>query len=153
MATKKAKKTENERYYINLSNDWSVDFSFGINIAPRLISSKYMDRSTLVINGNISYPILKHSQITRITIHENMDYDEGINEDNSRIPYAIGFMEIERGTNVLNMYCWIPPFKLQNFLLSLKAQKINYASVFGTKIKRRKGDIFSIELSTYSDND
>ena len=147
MAKKKVKQTEKERYEIEIL-DWSVEYSFGVAEPNILLSNGYMDHSTIEISGNIIQPTLKHSQETRIMLYEKIDYDMKREELEEGTPIDIGLIEIERKTNIVHMTCWISSRKITQILLGFSAQKINHISIFGTKIKNRKGNIYSVELST-----
>jgi len=60
---------------------------------------------------------------------------------------AIGFMEVPRGEDVFQMHCSIPPRVSNNIHVAIASRKIKYISVFGEKLKWRRGLVFSITLS------
>jgi hypothetical protein len=62
-------------------------------------------------------------------------------------------MEIQYGKDVLEIHCGLPPRMHHSIHLSLISRKINYVSIFGEKLKWRKGAIFDITLSASYDED
>lgn len=66
---------------------------------------------------------------------------------------TIGWMEIPRGDDTLIFYCWIPLQSMSFITLAVDSGKIKYVSIYGTKLKWRKGTISSIWLSKELEED
>lgn len=145
----KKKKPQNESYEIQVE-DWEVDYHFGLNTAPKdLIQGVYWEWSKLILTGKILSPTIKTASKTRIELA-----DEPVLDDHWKptptvaSAQAVGWMEIPRGDDTLIFYCSIPSRSFEYISLSVSSGKIKYASIFGTKLKWRKGRVSSISLST-----
>ena len=145
---KKGKKLENERYEIEVE-DWEVDYHFGLNTAPKdLIEGVYWEWSKLILTGKILSPIVKTASKTRIELADEPELDDHWKPTPTIISAkAIGWMEIPRGDDTLIFYCSIPSRSFQYIPLAVSSGKIKYVSIFGTKLKWRKGTVFDISLS------
>lgn len=154
MVRKKKKIHKTERYEISC-HDWEVyhhlnaqknmlDFADGI----------YWEGSSVSFMGNLKSPKIKTANKVEIIINSDPQKDEHWKitrqDDKTEI---IGFMEIPRQDKTLRINVWLPNRIFQNILLSLNQNKIRYASVFGEKLKWRKGRVYSISLSTKCEDD
>ncbi len=146
---KKQKASEKESYEIDV-DEWEVSNHFGINIDRNLLDQgDYWEDARLSLSGNIVSPILKNATKAKINIWENPEFDDHWKETSTeKVPLGIGSMEILRDNETLNLICWIPSRLYKNILLALASKKIKYASVFGEKLRWRRGKIFHIRLST-----
>ena len=149
---KKRKKTgitETERYEIEIE-DWEVYSHFGINMGrKKFFPGDYREHSKLSIHGNILSPLLKIASKAKIEIIDSPEFDDHWKEaEAEKPPFAIGWMEVPRGDNTLQMDCWIPTRLFNYISIAIASEKIKYASIFGTKLKWRRGDIFDITFST-----
>ena len=59
---------------------------------------------------------------------------------------AIGWMEISRGDDTITFHCWVPSRSFNIIPLAVKSGKIKFASIHGTKLKWRKGEVLGIRL-------
>lgn len=151
---RKNRESENERYEIEVKN-WEVYYHFGINKVSRdLISGDYCEYSNLILVGNILSPSLKNAAQAKIKIRESPGLDNHWREDEmENPPPAIGLLEIPRGEDVLKFICFVPSRSFRFITMAVSAEKIRYVSLFGTKLKWRKGEIFDISLSNNRDEE
>ncbi|MGD1151566.1 MAG: hypothetical protein ABR911_01630 [Syntrophales bacterium] len=151
---KKSKQIENERYEIAVE-DWEVYYRFGINdVNKDIIQGDYWEISELILLGKIVSPALEKATRVKINITERPELDDHWKrEDPDNPPLAVGWMEIPRSDDTLIMNCWIPSRSFGHVAISVASGKINYVSVFGTKLKRRRGKIFYIRLSAHREED
>jgi len=147
---RKIKKTpESIRYEIKVE-DWEVYNYFGI--APKTLkemgTGAYWEISNLILLGKIINPELKIANRAKVELASEPEMaDHWTTEPTIRSAKAIGFMEVPRGEDVLHMRCSIPPRMSNNIHLAVASGKIKYVSIFGEKLKWRKGLVFSISLS------
>ena len=147
--SKKKKQTpESETYEIEI-NDWEVAYIFELNTLPQdLVEGLFYERSRLILSGNILSPVVKNVSKVRIEIVNEPRLDDHWKpEPTIRSPKGIGWMEIPKGENTLKFSCYIPSRSLQNILLAVESEKIRFVSIFGTKLKWRKGTVLSVKLS------
>ena len=151
---KKSKQIENEHYEIAVE-DWEAYYRFGINnINKDIIPGDYWEISELILLGKIVSPALEKATRVKINITERPELDDHWkHEDPDNPPLAVGWMEIPRSDDTLIMNCWIPSRSFRHVAISVASGKINYVSVFGTKLKRRRGKIFYIRLSAHREED
>jgi hypothetical protein len=157
MAKKRKRKQEqpkNETYEIEVE-DWEVDYYFALNTGPEdLFNGAYMEHSNLVLTGNIFSPSLEKVGKTRIEITADPQMDDFWKPKPTIISAkAIGWMEIPRGDDTLIFHCSVPSRSLLFIALAVKAGKINYISIFGSKLKWRQGAISSISVSTNKEDE
>ena len=151
MAKKRRRKKtidENETYQIEVV-DWEVGYHFALNTLPKdLIEGVYWEHSKLVLTGKILSPILEKANKATVEIAAEPQVDDYWKPKPTIISAkAIGWMEIPRGDYTLIFYCSVPSRSFQNIMLAVHAEKIKFVSIFGTKLKWRKGTISSISLS------
>ena len=144
----KKKKPENETYEVEVE-DWEVAYHFGLNTLPKdLIEGVYWEHSRLILTGKILSPVLEKAIKARIEIAYEPKMDDHWKEKPTIISAkAIGWMEVPRGDDTLIFYCSIPSQSFPYITLAVNSGKIKFASIFGTKLKWRKGTISSVSLS------
>ena len=145
---RKKKEPEKEIYEIEVE-DWEVDYHFGINTLPRdLNDGVYWEHSKLTLHGKIISPVLEKATKTRVELAADPKMDDHWKTEPSiTSAKAIGFMEIPRGDDTLIFYCFIP-FRLLPFItLAVDSGKIKFVTIWGTKLKWRRGKISSLSLS------
>ena len=120
-----------------------------MNPPPRnLIEGVYWECSKLILKGKILSPALKKADKARVEIKDDPQLDDHWQPEPTIISAkAIGWMEIPRGDDTLIFYCSIPSRSLPHLALAVDSGKIRFASIFGTKLKWRKGAISSVSLS------
>jgi hypothetical protein len=120
-----------------------------LNTGPKdLFDGVYREYSNLILTGNILSPSLEKAGKARIDISDDPQLDDYWKPKPTIISAkAIGWMQIPRGDDTLIFYCSVPSRSLPFIVLAVKAGKIRYISIFGTKLKWRKGTIESISLS------
>ena len=127
-------------------------YDFGVNLSKKFHFTDYKEYSFIYLIGTLLPPGLKIANSCRVQIREEIDLDDHHEKrTNGKSPKAIGFMEVWRKDDVLRIYCSIPARSFQNILIALSSNQIRHASIFGTKLKWRQGDVFGITLSTYSE--
>ncbi len=143
---KKSKVQETQRYEIEVV-DWEVYHHFGI--APKSLGEgTYWEILKLTLLGKIISPVLKIAEKAKIDISSSPEMeDHWTTEPTILSAKAIGFMEVPRGEDILQMHCSIPPRVSNNIHVAIASGKIKYISVFGEKLKWRRGLVFSITLS------
>lgn len=151
---KKKKVRENERYEISV-HDWEGYHHLHAQKTMRDFGDGlYWEGSSVSLLGNLKSPVIKSANKANITINSKPQMDEHWKETPSgKESEIIGFMEILRGEYVLNINIWLPNRLLQNIMLSLNHDKIKYVSIFGEKLKWRRGKLFSISLSTKNEDE
>ena len=103
----------------------------------------------MTLLGKILSPKLKNATKASIDISAEPETDDHwAAKPTISSAKAIGFMEIPRCEEVLQFYCSVPPRLSNNIHVAVASGKIKHISVFGTKLKWRKGDIYSISVST-----
>ena len=147
---RKKKKPENESYEIEIQ-DWEADYHFGLNILSRgSDGGAYWEHSKLILTGNILLPALEKANNARLELAGDPQMDDHWSVKPTIISSkAIGFMEIPRGDDTLLFYCSIPSRALPFVTQIVDSGKIKYASIFGTKLKWKKGTIARIGLSKH----
>jgi len=152
MAKKRKKRTKQEpeeiRYDIEVE-DWEAAYHFGINtLPPDLIRGVYWENPKLILTGKILSPVLGKSNKAKIEIVADPQIDDHWKEKPTIISAkAIGWMEIPRGDDTLIFHCSLPSQSLPYVSLAVDSGKIKYVSIYGTKLKWRKGTISSVNLS------
>ena len=143
---KKRKVQENQRYEIEVM-DWEVYYHFGI--APKnLDMGAYWEISNLSLVGKIISPELKIAQKAKIRLSSKPEMEDHWTTKPAILSAkAIGFMEVPRGEDILQMHCSIPPRMSDSIHVAVASGKIKYVSVFGEKLKWRRGVVFDITLS------
>ncbi|MFC1577607.1 hypothetical protein ACFL36_01215 [Thermodesulfobacteriota bacterium] len=148
MAKKQKKKKVREKlsYEIEVT-DWDVYYHFGI--APKhLDMGAYWETSNLTLLGKILRPDLKIATKARIEFSADPEMtDYWSREPTIKSAKAVGFMEVPRGEGILQIRCSIPPRLSNNIHVAVSSGKIKYVTIFGEKLKWRKGLITSISLS------
>ena len=145
---KKKKEPENETYEIEV-NDWEAAYRFELNTLPKdLINGVFWERSRLILTGKILSPVVKKASRARVEmVNEPRMDDYWKSEPTIKSAKGIGWMEIPRGDDTLIFSCYIPSLSLQNITLAVNLGKIKFVSIFGTKLKWRKGTILGVSLS------
>ena len=144
---KKKREPEKERYEIEVE-DWEVAYRFELNTAPKdLVEGVFWEHSRLILKGKILSPVLEKASKAKIEIASkpHMD-DHWTTEPTIKSAKAIGWMEIPRGEDTLTFYCLIPSRSLPSVILAVDSGKIKFVTIWGTKLKWRKGTISSISL-------
>ena len=153
MPRKKAKKKkperETEQYEFEVQ-DWEVYYNFGINTTRSgFIPEDFWDISSLTLLGQILSPEIKNAARARIEIRERPELDDHWKEPpREKPPLAVGYMGIPRGDDTLNITCWIPSRSFQLIPTAVASGKIKFASIFGEKLKWRRGKVFDLTLTT-----
>lgn len=145
----KKKEIEKESYEIEVE-DWEIYYHFGLNTVHKdLIDGVYCEYSRLNLTGEILSPIIKQANKARIEIADDPQLDDHWTSEPTIISAkAIGWMEIPREDDTLIFYCSIPSRSFRYISVAVHSGKVKYASIFGTKLKWRKGTISSVSLST-----
>lgn len=154
MAKTKKKARENERYEI-VVHHWEVYHHLHAEKNMRDVDDGlYWEGSSVSLRGNLISPIIKSANKGNITINSKPQMDEHWKQiPRGKESEIIGFMDIPRGDNTLNFNAWVPNRLFQNIMLSLNQDKIKYVSIFGEKLKWRRGNFFSISLSTKNEDE
>ena len=155
MTVKKSGPIEKLRYLIEINN-WEAYYNFGI--APEnlkeIIRGTYWETSVLILFGKILIPELKNAKTAKVELSAEPEKSDHWTEKPTIISAkAIGFMEIPYRKDILEMRCGLPPRLHHSIHLSLLLGKIKYVSVFGEKLKWRKGTMFDVTLSPNYDED
>ena len=117
-------------------------------MATDSIDDVYWESSKLILTGKILSPALEKAGKTKIDIEAYPKMDDHWKEKPTIISAKeIGWMEIPRGDDTLIFYCSIPSYSLPYVALAVDSGKIKYVSIYGTKLKWRKGTISSVWLS------
>lgn len=145
---KKKKESEPQWYEIEI-NDWEGDYHFGLSQMPKdLHDGLFWERSSLILWGTILSPVVGKASKAKVELSAMPEMDDHWTT-NPTIPSAkgIGWIEIPRGEDTLIFSCRIPSQSLQNVILAAQAGRIGFVSIFGTKLKWRRGTISSVTLS------
>jgi hypothetical protein len=143
----KSKKVENDRYEFQIEG-WKPYLMFKLTSSMNdNFNSDYWELSTLTMSAKILSPILKSNNMANIEIVEKPDLDDHWKQDKTGKPKAIGFMQLQED-DTLFVYCSVTSRTFRNLSMALGFEKIKFASVFGTKLKWRKGKVFDINFST-----
>ena len=145
---KKKKEPEKEIYEIQVE-DWEVGYHFGINtLSKDFIEGVYWEHSKLTLTGKIISPVLEKANKTRVELAADPKMDDHWKaEPTITSAKGIGFMEIPRGEDTLICYSFIPFRMLPFITLGVDSGKIKFVTIWGTKLKWRRGTISSISLS------
>lgn len=146
---KKKKVPETESYEIEIE-DWEGHYHFGIT--PKslkdIISGAYWEGSRVSLFAKILSPNQKIASTARVDLSAEQEMaDHWTAEPTIRSAKGVGFMEVPRGEECLQIRCSIPPRLSNNIHVVVASGKIKYVSIFGEKLKWRKGLIFDIRLS------
>lgn len=154
MANKRKKQKVREKLSYEIEvKDWEGYYHFGI--APKnLDMGAYWEISNLIILGNILRPDLKIATKASIDLSADPETtDHWSREPTIKSAKAIGYMEVPRGEEVLQIRCSIPPRQSNSIHVAVASGKIKYITIFGEKLKWRKGVVTSISLSTEREED
>lgn len=152
MAKKRKKRKPPEKLYYEFEVEiWEGNYHLGIT--PKsledVISGAYWETSQLTLIGKILSPELKIANKVKIDISAKPEMtDHWTKEPTIRSAKAIGFMEVPRGEDCLNIRCSVPPRLSQNIHVAVASGKIKYVSMFGEKLKWRRGLVFDVSFST-----
>jgi hypothetical protein len=153
MPQKKTKKKKPEReteHYEFEVQDWQVYYNFGVVRGSRnIIEEDFWDIANLILLGRIISPEIKNADSARIEIRERPELDDHWkNPPHEKPPLAIGYMEIPRGEATLHLNCWVPSRSFNLIPTAVASGKVKYVSIFGEKLKWRKGSVFDLTLTT-----
>ena len=125
-------------------------YYFGVNIGRNDISPEnFSEISNITLLGKIASPALKNASKAKLEISAKPDLDDHWKETPTEdLPSGVGLMEIPRGHDTLHLYCWVPSRSFIFIPQAAASGKIKLASVFGEKLKWRRGRIFYISLTT-----
>jgi hypothetical protein len=142
-------KREKERYEIEIE-DWEVYYHFGVNIGRSdYIPGNFWEISSITLWGKIVSPILKTASKAKLEISAKPDLDDHWKESpTEKLPSGVGLMEIPRGHDTLHLYCWIPSRSFIYIPVAASSGRIRHVSVYGEKLKWRRGRIFYISVTT-----
>ena len=151
---KKKKVVEKEYYEIKVE-DWYASYHFGLNtLLKDFIEGVYWENSKLILTGKILTPDLEKANKVRIELSAEPQMDDHWRDKPTILSAkAIGWMEIPRGDDTLIFHCSIPSQSMPYITLAIDSGKIRYVSIFGTKLKWRKGTISSVSLSKWREED
>ena len=152
---RKAKKPENVWYEVAVY-DWEPTYRFGLNIRSRNSrdDDAFWEYYTITLLGKLVSPELKQARNVRVELAGDPELDDHYTAKPTVISAkAIGFSEIPRGENTLILYCSIPARQLGFVGLAAQAGKIGHASVFGTKLRYRRGKVFSVLLQEFKEDE
>ena len=153
MATKRKKgkktKPETERYDF-VVEDWEMDYHFELNSTLRdLIDGVFWENSKCTLIGKLVSPVVKNANKARVEIVDKPEFDDHwADTPTVKTAKGIGVIDLPRGDDTLIFYCLVPSRSFQYISSAASSGKIKLASIFGTKLKWRTGDIYSISLST-----
>lgn len=141
-----------ELYEIKVE-DWEVYYHFGI--APKgIIEGAYWEFSKLILTGKILSPVLEKASTARVEIADDPQMDDHWQPKPTIVSAkAVGWMEVPRGDERLIFYCSVPSRSLPYIAQVINSRKIEYASIYGTKLKWRRGTITSLSLSTHREDE
>lgn len=154
MATCKKEKPEYENYEIEIQ-DYEVDYHFGIDSAWRRITEgDYWEGLTLKLLGKVLYPELKNASKAEVVLSAEPKLENHWKErhrDNP--PSSIGMNQILNDNETLYSICWVPSSSLQFIAVAVSNGKVRLASIYGERLKWRRGSIIRINLSTNREDD
>lgn len=150
----KKKVTETERYEVQVG-EWDVDFFFHLNQGNRdIFSGVFWEHSHVGFTGELLSPQMKYGNEVRVEVKCEPELDDHWQRNSTVEKYkAIGFFKVPRGSDIIEFNCWIPSRQFQYILTAAAADKIKFASIFGTKMKWRKGKIFNLDMSTFQEEE
>jgi hypothetical protein len=154
MAKKRRRKKPPENLYYEIEvMDWEVYYHFGL--APKNLGrGLYWETSSLTLIGNILSPELKNATKAKVDLSADPQMaDHWKTKPTILSAKGVGFMEIPRGKAVLKCRCSIPPRLSNNIHVAIASGKIKFVSIYGEKLKWRKGLIFDISLSAECEED
>lgn len=151
---KKKKGAESEYYEIEVEN-WDASYHFGLNtLSKDFIEGVYWEHSKLILKGKMLSPDLEKANKVRIELAAEPQMDDHWKAEPTILSAkAIGWMEVPRGDDTLIFYCSIPSRSLPSVTLAVDSSKIKFVSIFGTKLKWRKGTVSSISFSKYREEE
>jgi hypothetical protein len=130
--------------------EWWVECRFGTsNEASRLLNlGKYNERSSLILSGPILSPELKIANSAEIRLLEKPSLNDHWNQIPSNLPEeSFGAMTVTYD-NVLMVFLDVPT-RIFNFVsLAASSNKLNYATIWGTKLRYRQGGVSTIHFRT-----
>ena len=142
-----------ESYEIEVE-DWDVYYHFGMNIAPKdLIEGVYWETSKLMLTGKLISPVSRASKARIEMAGEHRMDDHWQQKPTIISAKAMGWIELPRGNERLIFYCSVPDRSIAIHNLGHPVGRIKCVSIFGTKLKWRRGTISSLSLSTRSDDE
>lgn len=151
---RKRKEPEDITYEIEV-NDWKTYYHFGLNKRPTdNFPEVYWEFSNIILSGGIISPDLKIISKANIRINESPELnDHWKNKMLERQPLGIGYIKFEKDDDILEFNCWVSSPSFNNITVTVAHGKVKYVSIFGTKLKWKKGTIFNITLSTDKDEE
>ncbi len=151
---KKTKKVEDESYQIEVK-DWEIDYSFGLDESKIFGDGPFWEYARLIMTGQLLSPALKQTSKARVCLLANPKMDDHWKTDSAiKSSEAIGYLEILRDEeSTLNCACSLPTSSLIFVSQALTAGKVKQISIYGTKLKWKRGSIFNISISTAGEDD
>jgi hypothetical protein len=145
---KKKKEVEKEIYEIEVEY-WIPDYHFGLNpLRKDFGEGVYWEHPKLILTGRILSPVVEKASKTRVELAADPQMDDYWKaEPTITSARATGWMEIPRGDDTLIFYCSIPSQSLPFITLAVDSGKIKFVTIWGTKLKWRRGTISSVSLS------
>jgi hypothetical protein len=150
---KKRKEPVQERYEIEIE-DWTVDLSFGGNLSNKTyFPGDFNEHSSLTFLSKITSPEIENTIKCRLIIAETVELEDHWKKDQSTSTPSIGSITLLKNTNLLEIFCLVPPRFFKNILKAVNGKKIKFCSVYGTKLKWRSGIVHNISFSTEKEED
>jgi hypothetical protein len=146
---KKSVQPEKEWYEIEITG-WEFNYNFGLNNSPfDFITGDFWESMRISLNGKIIKPKIKNAtraQVILISTWKLDDYWKDVVRE--KPPSSTGWIEIPRGDDTLQLNCFLPSRSFAAVSVAVAAGKVKHASISGTKLRYRKGEIRDLYLST-----
>ena len=150
---RKFKKPEPVLYYIDI-NDWGADYGFGVETPRKHREDDYWEHINLNLHGEIIYPVSEKTSMALIKIKPKIEIDDCWKEPPSeKPPKIIGIYDLPRDNSRIQFICWIPARSFQPLCALVAGGKIKYATVQGSRMKWRQGEIYYFELTSTRDEE
>ena len=153
---KKPKSKKNEKVWYEIEiEDWEVGYTFGINDGPwDLFQGDFWEHLHIDLIGKIIKPTLKNASAAKVILIPTWKLDDYYkNVHREKKPTTTGMIDLPRGSDILEFHCYFPSRPFAALSVAVAAGKIKYASIAGTKLWYRKGDIKDLHLVTNKDED
>ncbi|MFC1862880.1 hypothetical protein ACFL1Z_02875 [Thermodesulfobacteriota bacterium] len=149
----KKKKVEYEDYQIEVQ-DWQADYSFLINKGKNFFNGVYSEYASIIVTGKILFPDLGKTKQARIDLVGDPEKDDHWQAKPSIASAdSIGYTQMLRGDETLSFFAHIPMRALPHIAVTLNSSKIKYISIYGTKLKWKRGTITNISLTTVQEEE
>ena len=152
MSKKKRTVQDENEFYVVQVEDWEASCSFHVNRDPeRLINpGAYEEDSEIKLLGKIVMPALKDTSRVEIRITGSMELNDHWKESTKgNSVHSIGHLQILTDADkTFSVMCSVPSRSFSSVVIAAAAGKIKLASIWGTKLKWKKGWVSGIDLAT-----